>query len=218
MAKSKNAKKQIAQRQREMLLCPCCDTYRSLQDASALSALQQRFAQNGGRRDLVASARSRSFRWACDICLRSRRAVPGQPWLQVHCDWDPWAAFFDIHESCCECHADFVFTKEEQQYWYEELKFWVQSTPTRCKKCRRERRRRSAIHQHLADLHRSYRAADPAQSLDMTEYFVQLGNIPKAKLYLSRARNSLLKMSHSDQSGPLKDRTSELTAKIFGRP
>jgi hypothetical protein len=216
MAKSKKTKKRIAHQQREMLLCPCCDTYRTLEEATGLTVTQDRYALNGGRRDLLAAARDRSRRWACDACLKSRRAIPGLPWLQAHCDWDPWAAFFDVQETCRECQAEFVFTKEEQQSWYEALRFWVQSYPVRCPQCRRNRRQRHVIEQTLSELHSRYNADDPAQSLEMADLYLKLGNLAKAKLYLSRARIRLLKLPESNRLSPFTAQIEELILKILG--
>ncbi|MGO8055825.1 hypothetical protein, partial [Rhizobium leguminosarum] len=33
-----------------------------------------------------------------------------------------------------------MFTKEEKKIWYEKLKFWIDSEPVNCLKCRRQLR------------------------------------------------------------------------------
>ena len=48
--------------------------------------------------------------------------------------------YIDAWQNCIQCGSAFVFTIAEQQFWYEELRFWVGSYPTRCKACRRSQR------------------------------------------------------------------------------
>lgn len=44
---------------------------------------------------------------------------------------------------CIDCKAQFEFSISEQQFWYEELKFFPSVTPIRCAPCRKiERKRR----------------------------------------------------------------------------
>ncbi|WP_420841919.1 zinc-ribbon domain containing protein [Fimbriiglobus ruber] len=45
-----------------------------------------------------------------------------------------------MNSTCEDCKQPFVFTASEQQFWYETLKFWVQSHPKQCISCRRVRR------------------------------------------------------------------------------
>lgn len=41
---------------------------------------------------------------------------------------------------CSKCGVEFTFEIAEQRYWYEELKFWVDSFPDGCLSCRRRLR------------------------------------------------------------------------------
>lgn len=56
---------------------------------------------------------------------------------------------------CTDCDADFVFTADEQAFWYEELGFTVDSVPIRCVPCRRVARRRAEANDAwaIADAH-----------------------------------------------------------------
>jgi ribosomal protein L28 len=73
--------------------------------------------------------------WACNACIRSNKAILADPKKQTFCDCYPYYAYFDETRKCSECGRQYVFTKEEQQYWYETLRFWVQSRPKKCKEC-----------------------------------------------------------------------------------
>ena len=45
---------------------------------------------------------------------------------------------------CKDCGLEFHFPADEQRYWYEELKFYVDSWPNRCKECQRKQHNSSA--------------------------------------------------------------------------
>jgi Probable zinc-ribbon domain len=57
--------------------------------------------------------------------------------------------YIDAAFRCPRCNQTFVFSAEEQRFWYEELKFYVDSRATRCKECRKELR-------HLKTLQQEY--------------------------------------------------------------
>lgn len=80
--------------------------------------------------------------WACDECLQSGAALLAAPSSQKFCFWPPFLAYLDSHKKCSTCEVQFLFSKEEKQYWYETLGFWVQSKAVHCKACRAENRAR----------------------------------------------------------------------------
>lgn len=77
--------------------------------------------------------------WACDECLNLGKAIPSQPEAQNYC-WEPRLAYFDTQHECQSCHKPFIFGKEEKRFWFETLKFWIDSTPNHCAGCRKEMR------------------------------------------------------------------------------
>ncbi len=44
--------------------------------------------------------------------------------------------YVDATFVCVECGSEFVFSAREQRFWYEELRFWIDSLPKRCASCR----------------------------------------------------------------------------------
>ena len=50
--------------------------------------------------------------------------------------------YVDAAFICRECGKEFVFTAREQRFWYEEMRFWIDSLPTRCAACRKQQRTR----------------------------------------------------------------------------
>jgi hypothetical protein len=73
--------------------------------------------------------------------LNSYPAVPG---TAVEADLErqspspvPIAYYFDADRLCRDCGRPFLFFAEEQKYWYEELRFPLDSDCVRCFPCRK---------------------------------------------------------------------------------
>jgi hypothetical protein len=45
--------------------------------------------------------------------------------------------YFDVKRECVDCGQPFIFFAREQQHWYEELGFGLESDGVRCVPCRR---------------------------------------------------------------------------------
>jgi hypothetical protein len=131
--------------QPDKLRCPCCGKWRDVADTNLLRAENDWLAT--GAFDVrrppgwsVKAARAGKLQWACRHCIKAGRALVGRPALQTWCDFDPYFAFIDTQIQCEDCGLAFVFAASEQQYWYETLKFYLQSRPKQCVACRRARR------------------------------------------------------------------------------
>jgi hypothetical protein len=59
--------------------------------------------------------------------------------------------YVDCDFLCTKCRQEFTWTAREQQVWFEEYRFWVDSQPRLCKRCKAAERR-------LDDLRREYDA------------------------------------------------------------
>jgi hypothetical protein len=92
----------------------------------------------------IEAAQAGRLQWACNRCLKGGQAVRGNPEKQTFCDYEPYLAYFDVELRCKDCEQQFLFSAREQQFWYEQVKFWVQSRPKQCVPCRRARRQRAA--------------------------------------------------------------------------
>jgi uncharacterized protein (TIGR02996 family) len=131
----------------ERLRCPRCGNRCTVANTNLLRAEAEWLATGAfdTRRPpawAVEAARAGELQWACDNCIREGRALEGHPALQTWCDYNPYFAFIDTELRCEDCQEQFVFAATEQRYWYETLKFWVQSRPKQCIPCRRARRAR----------------------------------------------------------------------------
>lgn len=95
-----------------------------------------------GDKELAYKRFTKQKSWACDSCLDNDKALVANPLKQTFCDHFPYLAYLNVIKVCRTCQHTFTFSKEEQQYWYEELGFWVQSEAINCQRCRQEKRKR----------------------------------------------------------------------------
>jgi Probable zinc-ribbon domain len=51
--------------------------------------------------------------------------------------------YIDATFKCIDCGLDFLFSADEQRFWYEQRRFYVDSQPTRCPACRKKERARN---------------------------------------------------------------------------
>lgn len=63
-------------------------------------------------------------------------AIPAETEKQNYADYSR-KLYVDIEETCKSCQREFIFFALEQKYWFEELKFWVDSHCIKCINCRK---------------------------------------------------------------------------------
>ncbi len=171
--------------------CPCCGQQRSpdellaQEEVLASKRASPWWSEPGWT---ISAARTGSIRWACRTCLKSRKALLASPWLQVFCDHPPLLAYVPMTTRCRSCEVDFVFSASEQRYWYEQLKFLVQSKPVRCATCRRSKREHARQQTELTRIMKTLDERDPAQLARAATALLAVGSRRQAALFLRRAR------------------------------
>lgn len=134
------------------VVCPVCNQQRSVVDDTPLLQLDKGMLDHNAdpfRRApgwSVELARQGHLNWACNPCLIDGKALSAQPWLQEWGDFEPFYAYYNKDMTCADCKTDFVFSADEQRFWYEEKRFPVVSYPKHCLDCRRKRRGRKKGH------------------------------------------------------------------------
>lgn len=80
----------------------------------------------------------------------------------------PVTHYYDVERQCRDCNQMFIFFAAEQKYWYEELKFPLESDCIRCFPCREKQRN---IAHTLKQYENLFHVADRTseQTLMMTE-------------------------------------------------
>jgi hypothetical protein len=79
---------------------------------------------------------SGEYSWSGTSKVISGTAVLANADKQAHALY-PLSHYFDLERVCLDCDKPFLFFAEEQQYWYEELKFALNADCVRCALCRK---------------------------------------------------------------------------------
>ena len=86
------------------------------------------------------------------------RADPGRQ----NCSICPRYWYVDTTFACDRCDGEFTFSAEEQQIWYEEYGFWIDSLPKHCLECRRELRElKAARREYDRNVEEAINSTDP---------------------------------------------------------
>ncbi|MFI5407101.1 MAG: zinc-ribbon domain containing protein [Nitrososphaerales archaeon] len=132
-----------------------------------------------------------NFEWACDTCLKDKKAILANPSLQNYA-WNPNLAYHDKELICRTCGANYKFTKEEKQLWYEKLKFWIDSEPVSCLNCRRHLRILKKENKTLSDiLKKDEKEISIDELKTLSDIYRKWDKIEKAKFYDNLIRKKL---------------------------
>jgi len=91
------------------------------------------------RRTHMKQALSRAWRFHNAVCVNWNDCVRASPEDQNY-TVIPVSAHIGVIIHCRKCGIDFDFSANEQRVWYEKYRFWIDSVPVECAKCRAKRR------------------------------------------------------------------------------
>jgi len=188
--KKKRKKSKLLEKE---LICSCCRGKVHKSEVDGMLSLQVSYwSSNKSKVDLEFLSQYKQplfndehFQWACDGCLRLKKAIKGNPTKQTYCDFKPHLAYYDQKFTCDSCEAEFTFTKEEQKFWYETLGFWVQSKPKHCKECRKEKRKEKAYQKRINELKAKAENLVNEELAELAEIYEYFGNEEKRNKYLN---------------------------------
>jgi len=182
------------------LRCPCCQRSVDHVKLELVGSLlpHEGFISVVGKRHLksfmmVLSKYPSLYQWACDDCINNKRAILAIPKKQFYTfthPWDsafPFLAYFDKSFTCKTCEAKTIFSKEEQQHWYEKLSFIVHSKPKNCKNCRKELRKQNTLNTALSELLKDGTPKEKDKLLRIAEIYKEMGKVERMKEYLKAA-------------------------------
>ena len=76
-----------------------------------------------------------------------RGDVSKQDFCTAH--YTPKYFYLDESKQCQDCGCDFIFSAQEQKFWYEERKFNFNSSPVHCLDCRKKRRSKNRLRDQM---------------------------------------------------------------------
>ncbi len=114
-----------------------------------------------------------------------------------HCSIMPVAWHIGIILTCRQCSKSFQFTASEQKYWYEVLKFWIDSVPLTCLSCRSDHHLLVKINNRLSIVLKN-KIKTPADYLEIVDIaLVMINNkIDIGKKLSQKVRAALKKSNH----------------------
>lgn len=176
--------------------CPCCRQKVGEKNVKTVAGLFPFDGAHGnvGESDAKAIFSFHSFyEWACDDCLETGAALlanPKKQFFKFKYPWDtafPFLAYRDRSFTCRDCGEPFVFSKTEQQFWYEKMQFVVHSKPVRCPACRKRKRQGRALNTELSNLLKNGKPDDRTSLLRIAEIYSEMGKPEKEKAYRREA-------------------------------
>jgi hypothetical protein len=193
----------LAQPRLENQMCPCCRLARPMRPNTTPWRIEtvsdKEKSGIWGNLEPGWSAKNASHMiWACDECLAAGRALEAKPWLQTYGYGFAVFAYFDQTRTCEDCQTDFVFSANEQAYWYETLQFVAYSVPKQCPDCRKTRRKAKGVHLELGRIHSQF-SGSVSELIQLADLYLELGNAPKALEHLRRAKNKTRSPELRDQ-------------------
>lgn len=126
----------------------------------------------------------------CHRCIAEGRAIVANAGLQNWGLGGPINAYWDQQRGCQYCGRDYVFAAREQQFWYEEQRFFTQSAPVACQVCRKELRGRIRANEELSALGKASSRSSWEELEKRAELAYQAGSGRRALEYLRRAKNA----------------------------
>lgn len=192
------------------LRCPCCNEIRKYGN---LENLRKWHSQHQSPWILtpIESAEQGFLQWSCDTCLKDGKAIIGRPEKQnVNGITHPYFTYYDQQRKCSTCGIEFNFSKEEQQYWYEELKFITWSEAKDCKDCRKAKREPKERNIKISNLIKNLEPSNLNQIEELVGLYLEIGKVEKAKYFLA-----IGKKNNKDKiSNELKERLDRIKRKI----
>lgn len=180
------------------LRCTCCKNEVYSSDIKEMKSIPISAKQTGfDKVDLEflsnythSSLHRDDHQWACDTCIEQKKAVKANPDKQTYCDHLPILAYYDQKYNCKSCEVEFIFSKEEQKFWYEELNFWVQSKPKHCKECRKLKRKEKEYHKRINELKEKETSLNAKELSELAVIYEYFGNEVKRNMYLNKLKSS----------------------------
>ncbi len=173
--------------------CPCCSTERHRTEVQTCIAILEKVERQTYKhykemeldQYTFQSLMNANIEWACDHCLKQKKAILSIPDAQ-ETPWTPHLAYFDTPLRCSSCKNEFLFKKEEKKVWYESFKFPIKVQPDNCLDCRRKKRKHNAENKTLSDiLKKSEMEITDDELAEIIRIYTSWDNPKKAKYYQS---------------------------------
>ncbi len=178
----------------EKVTCPCCRE--EVGPDELKQTLEREVVILGGTaKPQMKNLAGGYYHWACDKCLNSGKALIANHDNFAYGNYGCYLAFYDIEMTCKSCREKYIFTKEEQAYWFEQLHFCHRAKSVRCIPCRKKIRYQNLLNKKLSELLANKKDFDIKKLENIINIYIELGKPEKTNYY----SNLLQKMIESDK-------------------
>jgi len=172
--------------------CPCCSKGRYKTELETVLSMMEDIHKKEfphfyreNRSQIINVFEDADFLWACDDCFQTKKAIKSIP-VVIETSGYPPLAYFDSKKECSTCENEFIFSKEEQKFWYENLKFTIHSTAKNCLSCRENIRKQKQDNLRLAQLlKKDENTLSVAQLEEIVNIYKQIGNQEKMNRFIN---------------------------------
>ena len=177
--------------------CPCCNDFvnkNALTKTINIALLNQlSISTDAALVDAFIDSIKRYslYQWACDNCLNEGKAILANPQKQNYSAWGyPNLAYFDKTCSCRNCQSKFNFSGKEQQYWYEELQFFIDAQAVHCVPCRKQIQAKKNLNSRLSELLKNGDPKDAKILKEIALIYKEMDKSEKWKEYMTKSKKS----------------------------
>ncbi len=187
------------------LICPCCKKAKHNTEVRTMSKLLKKLSnpkKEHGYIPIISNFHSNNIEddgWACDECLDRVWTEPADPYAQLFLDHPPYFFYYDSKRKCEKCEAEYIFSISEKRFWYEELKFWVQSKPKHCIPCRKEVRQQKQDNKRLSELLEGFDKLTIIELEEIIQIYSRMNKEEKVKYYHAVLKKKKPRRSDSNQ-------------------
>lgn len=175
--------------------CPCCQDFANKNDLTKtlnLGLFNQLSIPGDDTLvdEFITSLKKYSlYQWACDNCLKEGKAILAKPEKQNYSSWGyPNLAYFDKTCTCRNCQSKFIFSGKEQQYWYEELQFYIDSLAVHCIPCRKQIQAKKNLNTRLSGLLKNGDPKDAKVLEEIALLYKEMDKTEKWKEYMTKSK------------------------------
>jgi len=176
----------------EEVFCPCCREIKKISHCKHLQKWRKQHENlklHSSLDSYLDEDQEEWIRWSCDKCLVDGKSIMANPEKQNYTGFVfPYLVYFDIERICKACKSEYIYTKEEQRFWYEDISGFVWSRASKCIDCRKLDQSYRRINTKLSYLINCLDESDKDSLIEIIELYLKLEKTEKAKFYFSKLK------------------------------
>ncbi len=183
-------------KRKKKITCPCCRSTvternigQALRDIRKVSGIY--IPYDSKQNNLELALLNNYQRWACNDCLQTGKAIKADPDRQPNGSFmshdTEYLAFWDSNWiDCRDCGESFVFSKEDQLFYYQTLGKVRDARAVRCLACRKALKEKHRPARELGEMLENGKLKQEADRDRVIANYRALGREDKARYFEKR--------------------------------